>query len=44
MSGIDLLSVYPAWHNPDPIVMMITAMVDDENHRDKQWKMEPMIS
>jgi CheY-like chemotaxis protein len=34
MSGIDLLSkIRLDYHEPDPIVMMITAYGDDENHR-----------
>jgi CheY-like chemotaxis protein len=34
MSGIDLLSkIRHDYHEPEPIVMMITAYGDDENHR-----------
>lgn len=34
MSGIDLLSkIRHSYHEPDPIVMMITAYGDEENHR-----------
>jgi two-component system chemotaxis response regulator CheY len=34
MSGIDLLSrIRHDYHNPDPIVMMITAYDDEENYR-----------
>ena len=34
MSGIDLLAkIRHDFHEPDPIVMMITAYGDDENHR-----------